>query len=196
MATVTRSSKCWYKSKVKNEWISWTIRGQQFVMGKTQSKETSTNGDAHVNVINGLEINNARHGAHEIKLRLILAMCSLQVLLKIYNWHQKIIRRKAFAKECKSQNTSECAWSMNVPDLCVLITKTIDWKPKNIAQVSRKATTSLRIMQTVFKIEKSQKSPPPLRYVYINQHTEVSGDYQTIVSESWIFFLDIYNKWA
>lgn len=73
-------------------------------MGKPQSKESTNSGDAQVNIINEIQANNARHVNHEIKLWLLLALNLLQILYKIFNWHQKRVRRKAFVKGCRSQD--------------------------------------------------------------------------------------------
>ena len=53
-------------------------------MGKTQSRNVGSSGDAQVNIVNSLEDHSAAHESHEIKLWIILVAVMIQLLLLLY----------------------------------------------------------------------------------------------------------------
>ena len=71
-------------------------------MGKQQSKATSVSGDPQVNIINQLESHESLHEDAQIKLWLLIALNVIQMLLTLYKWHEKRVKRRAFLKGCKS----------------------------------------------------------------------------------------------
>ena len=64
-------------------------------MGKTQSRNVGSSGDAQVNIVNSLEDHSAAHESHELKLWIILVVVIAQLLILLYKQNQRAAKKRA-----------------------------------------------------------------------------------------------------